>query len=193
MYGTCLFRYLYSSNFNGHQMKMCVWQKRSIMKILTKFLTQKCICCYSHYWNSVKEDIEEQRKIVEGADALLNLAGITTCNMRKRSSSIDEQRNLKQQCVEPMPTLRSRSLRKEKATSVNFKESISMPNHLNQMYEDENVDSENNNDNDDDSDNTKCNFNNRIIENKLRTLKSRPTVTSSRRLRKKIEKKRFKM
>lgn len=146
-----------------------------------------------HYWNSVREDIEEQRKIVEGADALLNLAGITTCNMRKRSSTIYEQRNLKQQCVEPMPTLRSKSLRKEKATSVNFKESISMHNHLNQMYEDENLDSENNNDNNDDSDSTKCSFNNRIIENKSRTLKSRTTVTSSRRLRKKIEKKRFKM
>lgn len=61
------------------------------------------------------------------------------------------------------------------------------------MYEDENLDSENNNDNNDDSDSTKCSFNNRIIENKSRTLKSRTTVTSSRRLRKKIEKKRFKM
>ncbi|XP_050538358.1 forkhead box protein N2-like isoform X2 [Daktulosphaira vitifoliae] len=40
--------------------------------------------------NSIyKEDAEERRKIVEGADALLNLAGITTRRLRKRSLSSD--------------------------------------------------------------------------------------------------------
>lgn len=45
----------------------------------------------SYFINS-NEDAEEQRKIVEGADALLNLAGIRTYNTRKRyaSSSSEE-------------------------------------------------------------------------------------------------------
>lgn len=145
---------------------------------------------YSQYWNSVKEDMEEQRKIVEGADALLNLAGITTYNTRKRSLTLDEQRNVKQQCVEAMPGHRARLQRKEKAASVNCKESINSPSHPNDVFDDEDdVDG----DEDDDSDASKHSRIGSIVEDKSRTLKSRATVTSSRRPRKKIEKKKFKM
>lgn len=55
------------------------------------------ISIYS-YWSTAREDIEEQRKIVEGADALLNLAGIRTTahNTRKRvaSSVLDNEQRL---------------------------------------------------------------------------------------------------
>lgn len=56
-----------------------------------------------------KEDAEERRKIVEGADALLNLAGITTRRLRKRSSSL-ECIDAKRECTD---TLRQMYLKRQ--------------------------------------------------------------------------------
>lgn len=108
--------------------------------------------------------MEEQRKIVEGADALLNLAGITTYNTRKRSLSISdeqhqqqiliqhqqqqqqqhhhhhhhnqpqEQRELQQQQQRQQPLYRPRLLRKEKITKVNCKESINISHSASEDY-----------------------------------------------------------
>ncbi len=69
--------------------------------------------------------MEEQRKIVEGADALLNLAGITTYNTRKRTSPYDDVHNAKQQCAESVAPYRPRLVRKDKNVAVSSKASIS--------------------------------------------------------------------
>ncbi|XP_065210217.1 forkhead box protein N3-like isoform X2 [Planococcus citri] len=140
----------------------------------------------SDYWNSVKED-EEQRKIVEGADALLNLAGITTTssyNMRKRSlsSSEDQQRSVKH-CPE-QTSYRPRLLRKEKTSKVNCKESIST-----ETYETSNevtnyytISKSSSNENGDSAETDKSKFQN-----------SRTAVTNGRKPRKKLEKKKARM
>lgn len=53
------------------------------------------------FYSLCKEDAEERRRIVEGADALLNLAGITTRRLRKRSSSV-ECIDVKRECTETL-------------------------------------------------------------------------------------------
>lgn len=141
----------------------------------------------SDYWNSIKDADEEQRKIVEGADALLNLAGITTTssyNMRKRSlsSSEDQQRPVKH-CPE-QTSYRPRLLRKEKSSlKVNCKESISTDNeNTNEVTNYYNVVKSNSNENGDTAEADKSKFQN-----------SRTAVTNGRRPRKKLEKKKAKM
>lgn len=84
------------------------------------------------YWSTVPEDVEEQRKIVEGADALLNLAGIKTPtqNAKKRAASSavvgDEQRprNAKQSCHEPFPGRPQVARRDRLSTDVGVRKSI---------------------------------------------------------------------
>lgn len=80
--------------------------------------------------------MEEQRKIVEGADALLNLAGIKTTahNTKKRvASSIlgDEQRhrNAKRSCTEQSSLCGPLVVRKDGfSTDVNSRKSITFAN-----------------------------------------------------------------
>lgn len=140
---------------------------------------------FSNYWISTKEDIEEQRKIVEGADALLNLAGITTYNTRKRSLSTSEeqQRNVRQ-CTE-QPSYRPRLLRKEKNSKVNCKESISTDAYenfaVNEVTNYYNISKTNSHDDGEPAERDKSKFQN-----------SRTAASNGRRTRKKVEKKKTK-
>ncbi|XP_060853070.1 forkhead box protein N2-like isoform X1 [Rhopalosiphum padi] len=72
-----------------------------------------------------KEDAEERRKIVEGADALLNLAGITTRRLRKRSSSV-ECIDAKRECTD---TLRQMYLKKQSTDNNNEPASVIIEHH----------------------------------------------------------------
>lgn len=72
-----------------------------------------------------KEDAEERRKIVEGADALLNLAGINTRRLRKRSSSV-ECIDAKRECTD---TLRQMYLKKQTTDNNNEPASVIIEHH----------------------------------------------------------------
>ena len=127
--------------------------------------------------------MEERRKIVEGADALLNLAGIITYNTRKRSLSLlDEQQPIMKQPRSESSTEfeeRLRPTRKERTTADGYC-----------VYDT----NEREEDADDGSDsNSKRSPNVNSHEERPRTQKNRATTTSNRRLRRKIEKKRFKL
>lgn len=89
----------------------------------------KCrICVHNHFvcrFSLCKEDAEERRKIVEGADALLNLAGITTRRLRKRSSSV-ECIDAKRECTD---TLRQMYLKKQTTDNNNEPTSVIIEHH----------------------------------------------------------------
>lgn len=124
--------------------------------------------------------MEERRKIVEGADALLNLAGITTYNTRKRSMSVVEE----QQLNAKLPAMES-STEFEQRLKPAHKEKSSM-----KLYDDVDRD-EDANDSSDASSKRSSNVNSH--EERTRTQKNRVTVASNRRLRRKVDKKRFKV
>lgn len=142
---------------------------------------------FNSYWISVREEMEEQRKIVEGADALLNLAGITTYNTRKRSLSCSEEQQQQQRNTKHCPeqsSYRPRLLRKEKTSKVNCKESINTYDNfaINEVTNYYNVSKNRSHDSNDLVDSDKSKFQN-----------SRTAIANGRKPRKKVEKKKTKL
>lgn len=130
--------------------------------------------------------MEERRKIVEGADALLNLAGIATYSTRKRPVMEEEElTNTKQSCVESSAECERRlktTTRKEKTLAGDYN-----------ACDDAILLGEEDAGESTDTNNKRSYIYVSSYEERTRAQKNRAIVGSNRRLRRKIEKKRFKL